>query len=97
MKTGVTLKDTNDEFTESCHSQLRKHEETPGQKVVKKLGTPVHAKMSKNSLSMFNAKNAGHKTKKEIFTQDFITIARWDISVSLVDWPGVDENSRAMS
>ena len=24
-------------------------------------------------------------------------IARWDISVSLVDWPGVDENSRAMS
>ena len=41
-KTGKTFRYTNGELTESCHSTLRKSEETHGLKVNKKMGTPVH-------------------------------------------------------
>ena len=39
--TGVTMKDTNEEFVETVHSSLRKYEET-GFKIVRKKGTPQH-------------------------------------------------------
>ena len=39
---GETLKDTNGEFTETCHSTLRISEERHGLKIVRKVGTPIH-------------------------------------------------------
>ena len=53
---------TNGEFTESCHSSLRKSEETHWLKIVKKLGTPIHQQRSLQSLSFFNSKRAGYIT-----------------------------------
>ena len=47
--TGKTLKETNGEFTETCHSTLRKSEECHGQKVVRKIGTPIHQYQSLKS------------------------------------------------
>ena len=52
----------NGEFTESCHSTLRKSEETHGLKVVRKLGTPIHQQRSLASKTFFNFKRAGHVT-----------------------------------
>ena len=46
---------TNGEFVETCHSSLRKSEETHGFKVKKKLGTPMH-------MVLYNSKRAGHVT-----------------------------------
>ena len=61
-KTGTTFRHTNGEFTESCHSSLRKSEEIHGVKVVRKLGTPTHKKKSLKSLNIFNSKRAGFTT-----------------------------------
>ena len=52
--TGTNFKDTNEEFTETMHSKVRKSEECHGLKVVKKLGTPVHEKKSFRSVAMIN-------------------------------------------
>ena len=57
--TGQTFKFTNGEFTESCHSSLRKSETTHGLRIVKKLGTPIHQQRSLQSLTFFNSKRAG--------------------------------------
>ena len=40
--TGVTLKETNGEFTETCHLTLKKDEATHGLQSVRKIGTPIH-------------------------------------------------------
>ena len=58
-KTGKTFKDTNDEFTESAHSTLRKSEEQHNFKVIKNLGTPFHQMKSQQSLNFFNARRSG--------------------------------------
>ena len=51
-KTGVTLRDTNGEFTETCHSSLRISEERHGFKIVKKLvHLFINKKPSKVTLS----------------------------------------------
>ena len=55
-KYGTTMRHTNGEFTESCHSTLRKSEETHGVKVKRKVGTPMHAQ---RSITIFNSKRAG--------------------------------------
>ena len=57
--TGKTFKDTNGEFVESLHNSLRLHEESHRMKVVRKLGTPGHMKISQASLASFNVKKAG--------------------------------------
>ena len=57
--TNSTMRDTNGEFVETLHSSLRIHEENHGYKVVRKLGTQVHLKKAKNSLTSFNSKRAG--------------------------------------
>ena len=57
--TGKTFKDTNGEFVESLHNSLRLHEESHRMKVVRKLGTPGHMKISQASLAPFNVKKAG--------------------------------------
>ena len=57
--TNSTMRDTNGEFVETLHSSLHIHEENHGYKVVRKLGTQVHLKKAKNSLTSFNSKRAG--------------------------------------
>ena len=44
---------------ESLHNSLRLHEESHRIKVVRKLGTPGHMKISQASLASFNVKKAG--------------------------------------
>ena len=61
-KTGKTLRDTSSEYLESCHSTLRKHEDTHNFKVAMKIGTPIHKEKSHKSLVTFNSKNAGALT-----------------------------------
>ena len=65
-KSGTTMRHSNGEFTESCHSTLRKSEETHGFKVVKKCGTPVHEKKSLQSLVFFNSRRAGYSTPQRL-------------------------------
>ena len=49
----------------------------------------------KRALNGDQLKNPGANHLKFVVLR--VPNARWDISVSLVDSPGVDENSRAMS
>ena len=65
-KSGTTMRHSNGEFTESCHSTLRKSEETHGFKVVKKCATPVHEKKSLQSLVFFNSRRAGYTTLQRL-------------------------------
>ena len=71
-KTGTTMKYTNGEFTESCHSSLRKSEEMHGLRVKKNLGTPMHQLKSWQSMNIFNSKRAGFVTpvrlRKKVLT-----------------------------
>ena len=48
-ETGTNFRHTNGEFTESCHSTLRKSEETHNLKIVKQMGTSIHHKKSLQS------------------------------------------------
>ena len=57
--TNSTMRDTNGEFVETLHSSLHIDETNHGNKVVRKLGTQVHLKKAKNSLTSFNSKRAG--------------------------------------
>ena len=57
-RTGKTLRHTNGEFVESCHSQLRKSEERHQFKRVKGLGTPSHQASSNKSLTVYNSTRA---------------------------------------
>ena len=57
-----TMKLTNGEFVETCHSSLRQSEERHGLKVKRKLGTPMHMQKSLQSLVIYNSKRAGHIT-----------------------------------
>ena len=61
-KSGQTMKLTNGEFVETCHSSLRQSEERHGLKVKKKLGTPMHMQKIWQSLVLYNSKRAGHIT-----------------------------------
>ena len=49
----------NGEFTESCHSSLRKSEEMHGLSITRQLGTPIHQQRSIQSLTFFDSKRAG--------------------------------------
>ena len=61
--TGVTMKDTNEEFVETVHSSLRKYKET-GFKIVRKKGTPQHVTQAKRSQTRYNSRRAGfHQLK----------------------------------
>ena len=57
-KTGKNFCDTNGESLESVHSSLRISEERHGFKIVRKIGTPVHAVKSSKSLVFYNSKRA---------------------------------------
>ena len=61
-KSGKTMKMTNGEFVETCHSSIRQSEERHGFKVKKKLRTPIHMQKSWQSLVLYNSKRAGHVT-----------------------------------
>ena len=61
-KSGQTMKMTNGEFVETCHSSLRQSEERHGLKVKRKIGTPMHMQKSWQSLTLYNSKRAGHVT-----------------------------------
>ena len=61
-KGGKTMKYTNGEFPESCHSTLRQSEELHGFKVKRNLGSPMHQQKSWQSLTLYNSKRAGHVT-----------------------------------
>ena len=50
-KGGKTMKYTNGEFPESCHSTLRQSEELHGFKVKRNLGSPMHQQKSWQSLT----------------------------------------------
>ena len=56
----LSLKDTNGEFTETCHSTLRKEEEQHGLRIVRKLGTPIHQYRSKKMLTLHNSLKLGN-------------------------------------
>ena len=60
--TGKTLKETNGEFTETCHSTLRKAEECHNQKIVRKIATPIHQYQSFKSLIFHNSTKIGGET-----------------------------------
>ena len=64
-ETGLTMRHTNGEFTESLHSTLKKHEEIHNFKMVKNLGTPVHQSKSMTNFLFFNARRIGIFTKSE--------------------------------
>ena len=51
--------DTNVEFVETLHSTLRKFEEVHGEKIVRKMGTPIHVQRSLETISIFNSERAG--------------------------------------
>ena len=57
-----TMRFTNGEFHESCHSSLRQSEERSNFKVKRKLGTPIHQFKSWQSLVFYNSKRAGNIT-----------------------------------
>ena len=57
--TGKTLRETNGEFTETCHHTLRKSEECHGQKIVRKIATPIHQYQSLKSITNHNSKKIG--------------------------------------
>ena len=61
-KSGQTMKMTNGEFVETCHSSLRQSEERHGLKVKRKIGTLMHMPKSWQSLTLYNSKQAGHVT-----------------------------------
>ena len=61
-QTGKTMRHTNGEFTESCHSSLRQSEEQHNFRVVKNLGTPVHQQKALQSHNFFNARRSGSIT-----------------------------------
>ena len=60
--TRKTMRLTNGEFHESCHSSLRQSEERSNFKVKRKLGTPIHQYKSWQSLVFYNSKRAGRIT-----------------------------------
>ena len=60
--TRKTMRFTNGEFHESCHSSLRMSEERSNFKVKRKLGTPIHQYKSCQSLVFYNSKRAGRIT-----------------------------------
>ena len=60
--TRKTMRLTNGEFHESCHSSLRMSEERSNFKVKRKLGTPIHQYKSCQSLVFYNSKRAGRIT-----------------------------------
>ena len=60
QQTGKTLKDTNGEFTETCHHTLTKEEDTFGLKNVRKLGTPMHQYRSMKMLTIHNSLRLGN-------------------------------------
>ena len=62
QKTKKTMRLTNGEFHESCHSTLRQSEERSNFKVKRKIGTPMHQYKSWQSLVFYNSKRAGHIT-----------------------------------
>ena len=57
--TGKTFRNTNEEFGESAHSTLFKHENRSMYRVTKKLGTPIHLQKAIKSHVEFNSRNAG--------------------------------------
>ena len=57
-----TMRLTNGEFHESCHSTLRQSEERSNFKVKRKLLTPIHQYKSWQSLVFYNSKRAGRIT-----------------------------------
>ena len=61
-ETGKTMRYTNGEFPEGCHSTLRKSEERKGFKVKRVLGTPIHQQKSLQSLTQFNSTKIGYLT-----------------------------------
>ena len=69
-KTGKTLKHTSDEYLETCHSTLRKSEETHGRSVKRKLGTPIHKQYGLDSLNIYNSKRAGRYTPQRSLIAD---------------------------
>ena len=57
--TGVTLKETNGEFTETCHFTLKKEEATHGLQNVRKIGTPIHQYRGLKVLTIHNSTKIG--------------------------------------
>ena len=62
QKTGLTLKDTNSEF-----STARKLEETHGFKIKRKIGTPIHVKKSLNMITRVNSRRVGSSTPERFW------------------------------
>ena len=57
--TGKTFKETNGEFTETCHHTLRKSDECNGTNIVRKIATPIHQYKSLKSITNHNSKKIG--------------------------------------
>ena len=57
-QTGHNFSDTNGERVKSGHSTLRIHEERFKFHLNRKIGTPLHGKISKQSLTFYNSKRA---------------------------------------
>ena len=52
--TVLTLRDTSGEYTETCHSTLRKEEEIHGTSITRQVGTPIHQYLSLRSSTQFH-------------------------------------------
>ena len=64
--TGLTLKDTNGEFTESLHSTIRKFEETHTYRITKSVGSPSHHKESLDGHTQVNSRRVVSSTLKRM-------------------------------